>query len=62
MMFTAKMETVICQCQSGGHTHLADLVGAPKHLDHPFEDYIAYLRESQSKIERAYALEKVGAL
>lgn len=35
-----------------------DLVGAPKHLDHPFEDYIAYLRESQGKIEQAYQVEK----
>jgi len=39
-------------------TRFADSVGAPKHLDHPFEDYIVYLRESQSQIERAYELEK----
>jgi hypothetical protein len=39
-------------------THIADLVGAPRYLDHPFEDYIAYLRESQSKTERAYQLER----
>jgi len=41
-------------------TRINDLVGAPKHLDHPFEDYIAYLRQSQSKVERAYQLEKLG--
>ena len=41
-------------------THIADLVGAPKHLERPFEDYIAYLRDSQSRIERAYQLEKEG--
>ncbi len=39
-------------------THIMDLAGTPKHLDHPFDDYIAYLRDSQSKIERAYELEK----
>jgi len=35
-----------------------DLVGAPKHLDHPFEDYIAYLNDSRAKIEQTYQLEK----
>jgi hypothetical protein len=39
---------------------IADLVGKPKHLDQPFEDYVAYLRDSQSRIERAYQLEKEG--
>lgn len=34
------------------------LVGAPKKLDKPFEDYVAYLRESQSKVEQVYRLEK----
>jgi hypothetical protein len=43
--------------------NLADLqidgmVGAPTHLDHPFEDYIAYLRVSQSQVEKAYAIDK----
>lgn len=41
-------------------THFADLISRPRHLDHPFEDYLAYLRESQSQIERCYALEKLG--
>jgi hypothetical protein len=41
-------------------TRIADLVGKPKHLEHPFEDYIAYLRDSQSRIERVYQLEKDG--
>jgi hypothetical protein len=53
----AKMETEFVNANPEV-TRIADLVGAPKHLDHPFEDYIAYLRESQSKIERAYELEK----
>ncbi len=35
-----------------------DLVGAPKKLDRPFEDYVAYLRESQTKVEQVYRLEK----
>jgi len=41
-------------------TRIADLVGTPRHLERPFEDYVSYLRESQSKIDRAYQLEKVG--
>jgi hypothetical protein len=40
-------------------THIDDLVSAPRLLKHPFEDYIAYLRESQSLVERAYQLDKV---
>jgi hypothetical protein len=35
-----------------------EFVGKPKHLEHPFEDYIAYLRESQSLVEKMYQLEK----
>jgi len=54
----AKMETVFVNANPEV-THIADLVSAPMHLDHPFEDYIAYLRESRSKIERAYELEKL---
>ena len=41
-------------------THIAQLVGKPVHLEEPFEDYIAYLRGSQSRVERAYQLEKEG--
>ena len=55
----AKMETVFVNANPEV-TRIADLVGKPRHLDHPFEDYIAYLRESQSRIERAYQLEKQG--
>jgi hypothetical protein len=55
----SKMETVFVNANPEV-THIADLIRAPKHLDHPFEDYIAYLRESQSKIEQAYKLEKLG--
>ncbi len=39
----------------------ADLVTTPRRLQHPFQDYVAYLRESQSKVEHLYELEKVGA-
>lgn len=35
-----------------------DLVGAPKKLDKPFEDYVAYLLESKTKVEDVYKLEK----
>jgi hypothetical protein len=55
----AKMETVFVNANPEV-TRIADLVGKPRHLGHPFEDYIAYLRESQSRIERAYQLEKAG--
>jgi hypothetical protein len=55
----SKMETVFVNANPEV-TRINDLVGAPKHLDHPFEDYIAYLRQSQSKVERAYQLEKLG--
>ena len=40
--------------------NFAELVARPRHLNHPFEDYVAYLRESRSMIERAYQLEKHG--
>ncbi len=35
-----------------------NMVGAPKLLENPFQDYVAYLRQSQSKVEEAYALDK----
>lgn len=43
--------------------NLADLqidgmVNAPKHLEDPFDDYIAYLRDSESQVEKAYAIDK----
>lgn len=55
----AKMETVFVNANPEV-THTSNLVGAPVHLNHPFEDYMVYLRESQSKIDQAYALEKAG--
>jgi hypothetical protein len=54
----SKMETVFVNANAEVVTHFADIVGAPKHLEHPFEDYMGYLRESRSKVERAYELEK----
>ncbi len=53
----SKMETVFVNANPEV-TLIADLVRAPRHLDHPFEDYMSHLRESQSKVEEAYALEK----
>ncbi len=38
-----------------------DRVQAPEHLQHPFQDYVAYLRQSQAQVERFYELEKAGA-
>ncbi len=55
----SKMETAFVNANPEV-THIADLVRAPRRLDHPFEDYIVYLRESQSRIERAYQLERDG--
>ncbi len=54
----SKMETTFVNANPEV-THISNLVGAPKHLDHPFDDYLAYLRESQSNVERAYELEKL---
>jgi hypothetical protein len=39
---------------------IAPLVEKPVRLRHPFADYLAYLRHSQSEIERVYRLEKAG--
>jgi hypothetical protein len=55
----SKMETAFVNANPEV-TEIAALMHAPRRLDHPFEDYLAYLRESQSKIERAYELEKTG--
>jgi hypothetical protein len=55
----AKMETTFVNANPAV-TRIENLVGRPVHLEHPFEDYVAYLRESQAKVERAYALEKNG--
>jgi hypothetical protein len=38
----------------------SDLVHAPERLTDPFQQYIAYLRESNGHVETVYALEKAG--
>ena len=38
-----------------------DLMHAPVHLDHLFEDYMRYLQESNSQVRPFYELEKTGA-
>jgi hypothetical protein len=53
-----KMETAFVNANPEV-THIADLVGPPKHLKDPFADYVVYLRQSQSMVEQAYVLEKV---
>lgn len=40
---------------------IADLVRDPVRLQHPFQDYVAYLRESNQLVEKTYQLEKSGA-
>jgi hypothetical protein len=39
----------------------ADLLKDPVVIQHPFQDYVAYLRSSQSLVEKTYQLEKAGA-
>jgi len=38
----------------------AGLVKAPERLTHPFEDYLAYLKESHGLVENVYELDKAG--
>lgn len=39
---------------------ITDLVKEPVRLQHPFEDYVAYLRASNGMVEKSYRLEKAG--
>jgi hypothetical protein len=38
-----------------------DLLKEPVRLDHPFQDYVSYLRASNALVEKTYQLEKAGA-
>ena len=40
---------------------IVELVKEPVRLQHPFEDYVAYLRASNALVEKTYQLEKAGA-
>ena len=42
-------------------SNIGDLVRDPVRLQNPFDDYISYLRESNSLVEKTYQLEKAGA-
>jgi hypothetical protein len=53
----SKMETAFVTANLA-EMKFDDLVAQPKHLDHPFEDYITYLRDSQGLVETAYQIEK----
>ena len=53
----SKMETAFVTANLA-ELKLDDLVAQPKRLDHPFEDYVAYLRDSQGLVETAYQIEK----
>jgi hypothetical protein len=55
----SKMETAFVNANPEV-TRISDQVGRPKYLARPFEDYVAYLRESHAMIERAYGSEKAG--
>ena len=44
-----------------GKLEFGDLLHAPVHLAHPFEDYLHYLHESNSQVRPFYQLEKTGA-
>jgi hypothetical protein len=39
---------------------ITDLVKEPVRLQHPFEDYVAYLRAANGLVEKSYQLEKAG--
>jgi hypothetical protein len=39
---------------------ITDLVKEPVRMQHPFEDYVAYLRASNGMVEKSYQLEKAG--
>src|SRR5579872_851206 len=41
-------------------TDFASLVKAPEHLDDPFAQYVAYLRDSNKLVDDVYALDKDG--
>ncbi len=41
--------------------NITDLVHDPVRLQHPFDDYVAYLRASNKLVEKTYQLEKTGA-
>ena len=43
-------------------THISDLVAAPKHLDHPFEDYIAYLADGRELTDPAAGQPVMGPI
>lgn len=38
----------------------AGVMKAPEKLNHPFEDYLSYLKESHGLVENVYALDKAG--
>jgi hypothetical protein len=54
----SKMETAFINANPEV-LRFGDLVASPTHLDHPFEDYVAYLRGSREKVEQVYRIEKL---
>src|SRR5579863_2229063 len=42
-------------------TNFSNLVHAPERLTDPFQQYVAYLRDSNQKVETVYAMEKAGS-
>ncbi len=53
-----KFESGYVRANLKGLEGIESMLSAPKHLDDPFGDYIAYLKESRSQVEKAYAIDK----
>jgi len=53
----SKFESVFVRANLA-ELEVGNLMAAPRHLDHPFNDYIAYLRDSQKVVEKSYEIEK----
>jgi hypothetical protein len=55
----AQFETVYIAANIQAN-NFAGFVNAPERLNDPFNDYVAYLRQSNGLVENVYALEKAG--
>lgn len=53
-----KFESGFVRANLADLQNIEPLLTSPKHLDHPFDDYIAYLRESRTEVEKAYEIDK----
>jgi hypothetical protein len=56
----AQFETVYVMAANIMPKDFAAMVKSPEKLTDPFADYVAYLRQSNTLVEKVYALEKAG--